>query len=173
MGTKVKGFLKGLKSISSIFDEEEEEEEEIQIGMPTDVKHLAHIGADGPATESPSWMGKFDGGRSQSGPMESTDIKKGTKTHRATRSEELTRDLSDVPKTHRHRHHSLDHSSDPDSQSTTKPKHRRRHIIRRNHDKGDLPDIPRRSRRKKPKDEDGLTKSKDSESSNHEPQLVH
>nr|GFC80417.1 hypothetical protein [Tanacetum cinerariifolium] len=26
-------------------------------------------------------MGKFDGGRSQPGPMESTDIKKGTKNH--------------------------------------------------------------------------------------------
>ncbi|KAJ0761603.1 putative CRIB domain-containing protein RIC1 [Helianthus annuus] len=73
MATKVKGFFKGLKNISDIFDEEEEPE--IQIGMPTDVKHVAHIGADGPATESPSW--DFNGGRSQSGPMESSGNKEG------------------------------------------------------------------------------------------------
>ncbi|WOG83224.1 hypothetical protein DCAR_0102399 [Daucus carota subsp. sativus] len=49
----VKGILKGLRYISQIF--EEEEEEEIQIGAPTDVKHVAHIGNDGPSTNKPSW----------------------------------------------------------------------------------------------------------------------
>lgn len=36
---------------------EEEKEDEIQIGLPTDVKHVAHIGWDGPAAESPTWVG--------------------------------------------------------------------------------------------------------------------
>ncbi|XP_071701396.1 CRIB domain-containing protein RIC1-like isoform X2 [Rutidosis leptorrhynchoides] len=77
MGTKVKGFFRGLKNISTIFDEDEEEE--IQIGMPTDVKHVSHIGADGPAAESPSWMRDFDGGKARSEPKDKTpDIKKGT-----------------------------------------------------------------------------------------------
>ncbi|KAI3741977.1 hypothetical protein L1987_59656 [Smallanthus sonchifolius] len=162
MGTKVKGFFKGLKNISNIFDEEDEPE--IQIGMPTDVKHVAHIGADGPATESPSWMKGFSGGRSQSGPMESSGIKEGKRNHRSTRSEELN--IPDVSKTSRHHRHSMDNSSDSDSKS--KP---RRHRIRRSREKGNLPDIPKRSRRKKSKDDDGSTRSKDSDSSSYEPHL--
>ncbi|KAL8254475.1 hypothetical protein R6Q59_032696 [Mikania micrantha] len=149
MGTKVKGFFKGLKNFSNIFDEDEDEE--IQIGMPTDVKHIAHIGADGPATESPSWMKGFDSGKSQSGPME-----RGARNHRSTRSEELTRDLSDAPKASRHRHHrSIDNSLDHDYQSSNKPKHRRHHRIRRLHKKGDMPELPKRSTQTKSKDDDG------------------
>lgn len=34
----------------------EEKEPEMQIGLPTDVKHVAHIGWDGPSLESPSWV---------------------------------------------------------------------------------------------------------------------
>lgn len=30
----------------------------MQIGLPTDVKHVAHIGSDGPSTnDPPSWVG--------------------------------------------------------------------------------------------------------------------
>ncbi|KAM3373763.1 CRIB domain-containing protein RIC5-like [Capsicum galapagoense] len=54
MATKVKGLLKGLRYISQIFDEEKEKE--IKIGFPTDVKHVAHIGWDGPSTDNPSWV---------------------------------------------------------------------------------------------------------------------
>ncbi|OIW11255.1 hypothetical protein TanjilG_28346 [Lupinus angustifolius] len=42
--SKVKGLLKGLRFISQIF--ETEKEPEIEIGLPTDVKHVAHIGVD-------------------------------------------------------------------------------------------------------------------------------
>uniref|UniRef100_A0A1S3CD78 CRIB domain-containing protein n=1 Tax=Cucumis melo TaxID=3656 RepID=A0A1S3CD78_CUCME len=31
----------------------------MQIGYPTDVKHVAHIGWDGPSVNSPSWMNEF------------------------------------------------------------------------------------------------------------------
>lgn len=34
----------------------DEKEEEIQIGFPTDVKHVAHIGWDGPSANMPSWV---------------------------------------------------------------------------------------------------------------------
>ncbi|KAK7284134.1 hypothetical protein RJT34_18874 [Clitoria ternatea] len=51
---KVKGILKGLRFISQIFDGDEKESE-IEIGHPTDVKHVAHIGWDGPAENAPSW----------------------------------------------------------------------------------------------------------------------
>ncbi|XP_048129170.1 CRIB domain-containing protein RIC5-like [Rhodamnia argentea] len=58
MPTKVKGLLKGLKCISHIF--ENKKEEELQIGFPTDVKHVAHIGGQGPSANAPSWMNEFD-----------------------------------------------------------------------------------------------------------------
>ncbi|XP_010475104.1 PREDICTED: CRIB domain-containing protein RIC3-like [Camelina sativa] len=54
----VKGLLKGLRYITQIFDEDKDKD--MQIGFPTDVKHVAHIGSDGPATNTtPSWMGDF------------------------------------------------------------------------------------------------------------------
>lgn len=56
---KMKGLLKGLRYISQIFDDNNKEQE-MQIGFPTDVKHVAHIGWDGPSTAtSPSWMNEF------------------------------------------------------------------------------------------------------------------
>lgn len=33
-----------------------EKEPEMQIGYPTDVKHVAHIGCDGPLVSSPAWV---------------------------------------------------------------------------------------------------------------------
>lgn len=36
--------------------DDQEKKQEIQIGAPTDVKHVAHIGCDGTAEESPSWV---------------------------------------------------------------------------------------------------------------------
>ncbi|XP_020112490.1 CRIB domain-containing protein RIC5-like [Ananas comosus] len=57
METKMKGLLRGLRYISQIFDNKEQE---MQIGYPTDVKHVAHIGWDGPsAAAAPSWMNEF------------------------------------------------------------------------------------------------------------------
>ncbi|PKA60937.1 hypothetical protein AXF42_Ash006572 [Apostasia shenzhenica] len=44
-------LVKGFKSLSSLFtiykEEDEEEEAEMEIGYPTDVQHVAHIGWDG------------------------------------------------------------------------------------------------------------------------------
>jgi hypothetical protein len=54
-------LLRGFKHLSHIFavydtDEEEEEEHEMVIGLPTDVKHVAHIGWDGgTSTSLRSW----------------------------------------------------------------------------------------------------------------------
>ncbi|KAG6719124.1 hypothetical protein I3842_04G187600 [Carya illinoinensis] len=57
---KMKGLLKGLRYISQIFDNEKEPE--MKIGHPTDVKHVAHIGWDGPSVNSansPSWINEY------------------------------------------------------------------------------------------------------------------
>ncbi|EOA32791.1 hypothetical protein CARUB_v10016101mg [Capsella rubella] len=55
--SQMKGLLKGLRYITRIF--EDEKEPEMQIGIPTDVKHVAHIGWEGPSATTPSWMHDF------------------------------------------------------------------------------------------------------------------
>lgn len=74
MGTKVKGLMRGLKYFSNMF---EEKEKEIEIGFPTDVKHVAHIGWDGPSVNSnnnnPSWMKEFNSADS-SGPLDASGL---------------------------------------------------------------------------------------------------
>ncbi|KAL6839972.1 hypothetical protein ACP4OV_029782 [Aristida adscensionis] len=52
-------LLRGFKNLSQIFavydeDDEEEEEREMVIGLPTDVKHVAHIGWDGSTSTTTS-----------------------------------------------------------------------------------------------------------------------
>ncbi|XP_075102695.1 CRIB domain-containing protein RIC10 [Nicotiana tabacum] len=59
MGNKMKGIFKGFKYISNIFATKERE---LEIGCPTDVKHVAHIGWDGPSGNAPSWMNQFKKG---------------------------------------------------------------------------------------------------------------
>lgn len=39
-----------------MYDADEDKEKEMQIGFPTDVKHVAHIGWDGPSVDNPSWV---------------------------------------------------------------------------------------------------------------------
>lgn len=53
----MKGIYKGFKyTLSQIFVVKERE---MEIGTPTDVKHVAHIGWDGPSGSAPSWMNEF------------------------------------------------------------------------------------------------------------------
>ncbi|KAK1260144.1 hypothetical protein QJS04_geneDACA018094 [Acorus gramineus] len=55
----MKGFLKGFKYISQIFVYKQHE---MEIGCPTDVRHVAHIGWDGSSANAPSWMNEFKTG---------------------------------------------------------------------------------------------------------------
>ncbi|KAH6773799.1 COBRA-like protein 10 precursor [Perilla frutescens var. frutescens] len=60
MTTAMKGIYKGFKyTISQFFVVKERE---IEIGYPTDVKHVAHIGWDGESGSAPSWMSEFKTG---------------------------------------------------------------------------------------------------------------
>ncbi|MCL7035587.1 hypothetical protein MKW94_028826 [Papaver nudicaule] len=54
---KMKGICKSFKFISQIFVVTKERE--MEIGFPTDVKHVAHIGWDNQSTNAPSWMNEF------------------------------------------------------------------------------------------------------------------
>ncbi|MCD7458522.1 hypothetical protein HAX54_038438 [Datura stramonium] len=56
MGTKMKGIYKYISNIFVV------KEREIEIGYPTDVKHVAHIGWDGQSGSAPSWMNSFKNG---------------------------------------------------------------------------------------------------------------
>ncbi|XP_034682788.1 CRIB domain-containing protein RIC4 [Vitis riparia] len=49
-------LVKGFKNFSQLFvpkEDMEDSDEEMQIGFPTDVKHVTHIGWDGSATTNP------------------------------------------------------------------------------------------------------------------------
>ncbi|XP_047309130.1 CRIB domain-containing protein RIC10-like [Impatiens glandulifera] len=56
MAGKIKGIYKSFKYITQIFVVKERE---MEIGYPTDVKHLAHIGSNGSSGNAPSWMNEF------------------------------------------------------------------------------------------------------------------
>uniref|UniRef100_A0A0D9WTB2 CRIB domain-containing protein n=1 Tax=Leersia perrieri TaxID=77586 RepID=A0A0D9WTB2_9ORYZ len=53
MEIKMKGIFKGLKMISQIFALQKEHE--MEIGCPTDVRHVSHIGV-GTSDACPSWV---------------------------------------------------------------------------------------------------------------------
>lgn len=59
MAMTMKSFFKGLKTISQIFAHREHEME-MEIGNPTDVRHLSHVGL-GTADACPSWMSEYRG----------------------------------------------------------------------------------------------------------------
>ncbi|EPS72716.1 hypothetical protein M569_02043, partial [Genlisea aurea] len=130
MSTKMKGLFKGLRYISHIF--EEEKEEEMQIGLPTDVKHVAHIGMDGPSLESPSWLKEFKT-RSSSGPLEDDSETKRVSEGGFVYSKKggsKARDMPEVPRSSRRHHHSggggVDSPKKKSASGSTKSKHSRR-----------------------------------------------
>ncbi|XP_021888534.1 CRIB domain-containing protein RIC6-like [Carica papaya] len=166
---KMKGLLKGLRYISQIFDNEKEPE--MQIGYPTDVKHVAHIGWDGPSVNSPSWMNEFKG------PLDSApkdDASEDSSRKNTTLQYSPGRDFPALPKSTRHRTVSDGAASNsPTKEKSDKPRQSRRsskqsikelsegstRSSRRvkeascqgidSPSRHSLPDIPKKSRRKK------------------------
>ncbi|OIW07204.1 hypothetical protein TanjilG_17752 [Lupinus angustifolius] len=116
MSTKVKGIFKGFKYISQIFDEKEDE---IQIGFPTDVKHVAHIGSDDPSANAPSWMNEYkeptQGTENATEKLEVAEHNNNNSSSKGSKIRHL------IPKS---RHQSIDNN---DSNDHTKHKHTRRH----------------------------------------------
>ncbi|CAH1420076.1 unnamed protein product [Lactuca virosa] len=156
---KVKGLLKGLRYISQVF--EEDKKQEIQIGGPTDVKHLAHVGCDGPAQESPSWM-KGYGTPDQ---FASSDLSDGPEWVSEDSGQKVSR--RDKIKARHRRHRSVENMNS-ESKEATKARQPRRHHTRgaEGRHAGDeaLPEVPKRTRKKKPKDGSGDEASKVSKS---------
>ncbi|KAF8006360.1 hypothetical protein BT93_K0606 [Corymbia citriodora subsp. variegata] len=142
----MKGLLKGLRYISQIF--ENEKEQDIEIGFPTDVKHVAHIGWDGPSVTSPSWMNEFRATPGfSSAPLGDTGDMNGDGSVRSAVSEGATR-LTWLPW--------LPDSSRRGTQTPTFPSSPGR----------DLPELPKSSRRHSTgTSTDSPTKSKSDKSS--------
>ncbi|XP_019188372.1 PREDICTED: CRIB domain-containing protein RIC10-like [Ipomoea nil] len=174
MSTKVKGLFRGFKYISSIF--EEEKDAEIQIGFPTDVKHVAHIGWDGPsAQENPSWMKDF---KVQSAPLGSTpgsgDPNTNTETpaikwasedkkSRKSKGAGTGGETPELPKSSRRQSSSSSASDNPESPkaAASKPRQRRHHSkdgsgsdVTKSPE--DVPHLPKKTRRKKSKESDAI-----------------
>ncbi|XP_062187901.1 CRIB domain-containing protein RIC7-like [Phragmites australis] len=97
MSTKMKkGILRPFRYISNMMDGKEPE---MQIGFPTDVKHVAHIGWDGPsatnnnnnnAAGAPSWMKDY-----HSAPLDSASFRSergGTAASNPWASQEIVMD---------------------------------------------------------------------------------
>ncbi|KAG6603765.1 CRIB domain-containing protein RIC10-like isoform X2 [Cucurbita moschata] len=66
MSSKLKGIYKSFKYVSQIFAMKDRE---MEIGYPTDVKHVSHIGLDNssPSGSAPSWIKEFKGGEVSEG----------------------------------------------------------------------------------------------------------
>ncbi|KAK1428421.1 hypothetical protein QVD17_17255 [Tagetes erecta] len=151
---KVKGLLKGLRYISLVF--EEEKKQEIQIGAPTDVKHVAHFGCDGSAEDSPSWMrGYGTPGHCQSGSSNVSESDGSDWVSEDTGQRVPRRERQEKLKPRHRRHRSVENAPDPDSE--TKSRQPRRHHTRaaegRRAQDESLPEVPKRTRKKKSKDD--------------------
>ncbi|KAM5563392.1 hypothetical protein ABKV19_018176 [Rosa sericea] len=161
---------------------DDNKEQEIQIGFPTDVKHVAHIGWDGPSTasSSPSWMNEFQSPPGfASGPLcpngEMTDdntVKwvSEDSSRRSSRSSMSPTHDPELPKSSRRQssrgHEGGGGGTESPREKSDKPRQTRR-PSRRDSSEGtrggrqeatdtssesSLPDIPKKSRRKKSKE---------------------
>ncbi|KAJ1416613.1 CRIB domain [Sesbania bispinosa] len=135
------GFLNAASLSGEIVDNSDKEPE-IQIGHPTDVRHVAHIGWDGPSENSPSWMHEFKSvpGISSTPPNVNGDIQcKGQEnsarvpadpTRRDSRSvtcEGHERDLSEMPRSSkRHSNSSGNMRESHAKEKSDRPRHSKR-----------------------------------------------
>ncbi|KAJ0966501.1 hypothetical protein J5N97_023418 [Dioscorea zingiberensis] len=133
------------------FPDSEAEEQEMQIGYPTDVKHVAHIGWDGPSvSSSPSWVDLNHSGGMRDSPRGTTDQPIPRPSRRGQTSG------TDSPKRNPRRNHSADSTTREASDGS---RHRRNKggssaaAVNGGSDLPgqDLPAIPKQARRKKTK----------------------
>ncbi|XP_031743714.1 CRIB domain-containing protein RIC10 isoform X3 [Cucumis sativus] len=126
MSSKMKGIYKSFKYITQIFGNNVVKDREMEIGYPTDVKHVAHIGLDNssPSASAPSWMNEFKGGEvSERRDSSSTAVT--ALTHWSTNSQgyQSASDLSlELPKKPKKKRSSKNTTMSSSSSRTTKSK---------------------------------------------------
>ncbi|XP_023635243.1 CRIB domain-containing protein RIC7 isoform X2 [Capsella rubella] len=157
--TKMKSLLKGLRYISQVF--EGDKEQEMQIGNPTDVKHVAHIGWDGPSDNAtaPSWMNDF-----KSSPGMETSQGFGEDDSSVKCQSEYGGQSRDLPKLPKSTRKSSSEKGSPTKERSDKTKRRTSNkgtsSSRRNKEEdtswsqqsAGLPEMPKKSKRKKAKE---------------------
>ncbi|KAK8527688.1 hypothetical protein V6N12_054893 [Hibiscus sabdariffa] len=127
---------------------EDEKEQEMQIGNPTDVKHVAHIGMDGPDASKPSWMNGFNSAQelsSQDGDLGNQESSPSTEKQKKQRRKVSIQNGHGT-------------AIESPKGSENGEKQRRPRSIRNTDGESpsqDLPDIPKKSRRKKSKGSTG------------------
>nr|ACF86729.1 unknown [Zea mays] len=155
MGTKMKkGILKPFRYISNMMDGKEPE---MQIGLPTDVKHVAHIGWDGPGSTNsgssnnnnaggaPSWMKDY-----HSAPLDSSSFRSesgGTAAANPWASQEIVMDGASIGETS-FRDTKSEAGGGDDSPPSPATRRTRRRL-------GHLPGPPRRPQEVQPPEEQG------------------
>ncbi|GMJ05465.1 ROP-interactive CRIB motif-containing protein 1 [Hibiscus trionum] len=157
----MKGILKGLRYIQDMFDEKEQE---MQIGNPTDVKHVAHIGMDGPSASKPSWMSEYNSAQELSSDTLANDLQDGDLGNQEslppTEKQKKPRRKVSIENGHGTAIESPKGSENGEKQRRPRSTNQepssqgRRHSIRKTDGESpsnDLPDIPKKSRRKKSK----------------------
>ncbi|KAM1829524.1 hypothetical protein ACFX1X_022691 [Malus domestica] len=126
---KVSSEVHVLKHLNQQNGNQDDKDDDIQIGFPTDVKHVAHIGWDGPSTKStPSWMNDFKGASPEvpsTGKLTVEELASQDMHKTSLAAQELVQQ-NDIP---RSRHHSTGESegSPTKKSSDGSKKHSRRH----------------------------------------------
>lgn len=165
MATMVKGIFRGIKNnITNIF-EEKEEADEIQIGFPTDVKHVAHIGLDGPSASTPTWMTTL-----KSSAPEAPELLAATAPAPATQTEgnnnnpkgEVVRSIKDIPKSKPSKENNVNSPTRRGSDEQKKVRRHRHTNTEPSSDSSTRPSAQNGGRRHKSSTQLGETNSEDS-----------
>ncbi|XP_071719855.1 uncharacterized protein [Rutidosis leptorrhynchoides] len=133
----MKGLLKGLRYISEIFEADNDKEPEIQIGAPTDVKHVAHIGCDGPSSNAPSWMNEFQGSDAGSSDLNGSKDSMGTpnrhgKSRQSKKQSSNASDTDSKPSRGRRTKNSNVGSESPSQDSAAKKNRKKKRASKQN-----------------------------------------
>ncbi|PHT44435.1 hypothetical protein CQW23_13593 [Capsicum baccatum] len=174
--------MEEIKTCRRLIGRNDDKKKDMQIGFPTDVQHVAHIGWDGKSVDNPSWMKEYKSpGAFQSAPLalsprelkETPDIKwvseDSNRRSRNAANSSPTKEKPDKPRTSR-RHSTTENVSNENTTNKepgTKSRSSRRHhhkdtsdghkssesVGKNNHD------IPKKSRRKKSKEDGGSNRS--------------
>ncbi|KAJ3678500.1 hypothetical protein LUZ60_002303 [Juncus effusus] len=176
MGTKMmkKGLLTPIKYISNITKIFDAKEPELQIGLPTDVRHVGHIGAETNGA-APTWMNQYHSAplNDPESPASSTNTNpwasQGDISTRGILTDSPLRDAQIINSPRSKPHHSRRYQSEgttiPVDASDPAMKKKGRKVRKSKEGSGenssrlipDLPTIPKKSK-KKSKGSEGSTK---------------
>ncbi|XP_044484774.1 CRIB domain-containing protein RIC5-like [Mangifera indica] len=157
MSAPIKSLLRGLRFMTQAFDSKEPE---MEIGLPTDVKHVSHIGLEGASANQPSWMSTFKPGDVAKEPSNSIVQSKNLEKNLTP---EEKQDSKEKPKKKSRRKPSSGSSgsllSSPKSGALDSPRRGQSSNLSNESSSQDPAGISKQSRRKKSKQQSGGSES--------------